>query len=186
MSVVADAADEFETDRLIVRGLEPDDLEAALAAYTSNPGFLALTEGSGGDPGRYDLGMLQRDFAVARMTPGRQMAGIFLKGSGELVGVLDWMDENPSDGKPWVGLLMIRADQQRRRLASEAFEGLVAQVRARGGTAIRAGVLRRNAAGGAFMDRLGFEPISTTVARRASAEEVVVLERSLMPRRATS
>jgi hypothetical protein len=30
------------------------------------------------------------------------------------------MEDNPSDGKPWVGLLMIRADSQRRGFASEA------------------------------------------------------------------
>jgi hypothetical protein len=30
------------------------------------------------------------------------------------VGLTDWMDENSEDGKPWIGLLMIRADRQRQ------------------------------------------------------------------------
>lgn len=123
--------------------------------------------------------MLERDLAVARMTPGRAMAGIFLRQSGEPVGVLDWMDENPSDGMPWVGLLMIRADRQRQGLAIEAFEGLAALLRDRGARAVRAGVMERNAAGWKLAGRLGFGPVSTTAIRSTSEEEVVVLERRL-------
>jgi len=60
---------QFETERLVIRDLREDDLEAVLPVYTSNPGYLALTEGSGGEPGRYDLDMLELDFVVAQMTP---------------------------------------------------------------------------------------------------------------------
>jgi hypothetical protein len=35
-----------------------------LDVYLSNPAYLELTEGSGGEPGRYDRGMLERDFAI--------------------------------------------------------------------------------------------------------------------------
>ncbi len=135
-------------------------------------------EGSAGERGRYDLGMLERDVALARMTPGRAMAGIFLRHSGEPVGVLDWMDENPSDGMPWVGLLMIRADRQRQGLATEAFERLAVLLRDRGARVVRAGVMERNAAGRELAGRLGFEPVSTTVIR-STYEEEFVLERRL-------
>lgn len=47
--------------------------------------------------GRFDLDMLQRDFAVARAMPGRHMAGIYLREDGDAVGVIDWMEENPSN-----------------------------------------------------------------------------------------
>jgi hypothetical protein len=113
----------FETDHLVIRELREEDLEAVLPVYTSNPAYLALTEGSGGEPGRYELDMLERDFVVAQMAPGRTMAGIFLKGADEPIGVLDWMEENPADRKPWVGLLIIRADHQRRGCASERSTG---------------------------------------------------------------
>jgi RimJ/RimL family protein N-acetyltransferase len=174
------AADEFETDRLVVRGLQADDLEALLAVYTSNPDYLQFTEGSGGEPGRYDIEMLERDVALAQMTPGRQMAGIFLKQTGELIGVLDWMDENPSDGQPWIGLVMIRADWQRRGLAAEAFGGLADRLRSRGMSVVRAAVIQRSRAGRALAELLGFQTVSTTMKRLASGEEeLIVLERRL-------
>jgi hypothetical protein len=67
---------DFETPRLAVRAIRPDDLDALLDVYRSNPEYLALTEGSGGEPGRYDREMLERDVAVAAMTPGRRMAAV--------------------------------------------------------------------------------------------------------------
>lgn len=167
--------DGFETERLVVRELSADDLEVLLGVYASNPDYLELTEGSGGEPGRYDLEMLQRDVAVARMA-GRQLGGICLRQSGELIGVVDWMRENPLDGKAWVGLLMIRADLQRQGLASEAFAGLAVRLRASGATEVRASVVARDSASRAFAQRLGFEPVALKAKRMASEEESLVLE----------
>jgi hypothetical protein len=42
------------------------------------------------------------------------------------------MEENPSDGTPWLGLLMIRADLHRHGLASEVFAGLARELRRNG------------------------------------------------------
>ena len=176
---MAEGGDEFETRRLVVRDLQEGDLDAALSVYLSNPEYLALTEGARGEPGRYDIEMLQRDYVIARATPGRHMAGVFLKTDGELVGLLDWLEANPSDEKPWIGLLMIRADHQRQGVASETFDGFAGQLRADGLESVRAGVISRNSVGRALMHRLGFEPIATTTMRMASEEEVVVLERRL-------
>jgi hypothetical protein len=41
-----------------------------LLVYRSNPGYLEMTEGSGGEPGRYDLGMLRRNQAGVRLVDG--------------------------------------------------------------------------------------------------------------------
>jgi hypothetical protein len=49
---VPESREAFETERLVIRELREEDLEAVLPVYTSNPGYLALTEGSGGEPGR--------------------------------------------------------------------------------------------------------------------------------------
>lgn len=95
---VDNATAAFETPWLVVRPLAAEDLESALAAYVSNPQYVALTEGSAGEPGLFDLGMLQRDFAVARMTPGRHFLGLVAKTTDELIGVLDWLEQNPRTG----------------------------------------------------------------------------------------
>lgn len=157
----------FETDRLVVRELLEEDLEPLLRVYASNPDYLAPTEGSAGQPGRYDLEMLKRDLHIAHITPGRWMAGLFLKPSGEAVGVLDWMQKNPSDGKPWIGLLMVRADLHRQGLATEAFKGLAAELLTAGCAVVRAGVIKRNPAGLALTQRLGFRPVSIQLMKMA-------------------
>jgi RimJ/RimL family protein N-acetyltransferase len=172
-------ADEFETERLVVRDLREDELEAVFDVFTSNSTYLALTSGAHGEPGRFDLDMLQRDFAVARAMPGRHMQAIYLQESREPVGVLDWMEENPSDGKPWVGVLIVHAERQRQGIASEVLEVLATRLRARGATSVRAAVIEGNAPGRALAESLGFTPVSRTVRRLASEEELLIVERLL-------
>jgi hypothetical protein len=105
---------ELESERLRIREIVPDDLPALLPVYLSNPQFVAWSEGSQGEAGYYDLAMLQRDWQVAQMMPGRVMLGIYLKATGEAVGQADYLAENPDDGLPWLGLLMIAGSHQRR------------------------------------------------------------------------
>jgi len=170
----------FETERLIVREVAAEDLDAILSVYLSNPDYLELTEGSLGEAGRYDVGMLERDLAIVRATPGRVFAGCFERDTGETVGILDWLRENPNDGKPWLGLIMIRADRQRQGLAAEAFEGLVEHLRRRGIFVLREGVIESNAAGRALAERLGFEPVERKTMKLAAGEQpILVLERRL-------
>lgn len=176
----AEGTEAFETVRLRVRGAEAGDLDDLLAVYTSNPAYLALTEGSHGEPGRYDRGMLERDFMLAQMTPGRHMLSVITKDGAGAIGVLDWMEQNPSDGYPWIGLVMVHGERQREGLGAEAVEGLLDRLRGRGMRAVRAGVIERNPAGRALMERLGFARVSETTMRMSAAEERVwVFERSL-------
>lgn len=161
-----------------MRALTPDDLQGVLGVYVSNPDYLRLTEGSAGEPGRYDIGMLQRDVAVAQATPGRHLQGVYTR-DGEPVGVLDWLEENPADGNPWIGLLIVHARRQREGIAAEVLELLCSRLRALGASSVRAAVIARNEAGLAFARFASFEPVSATLRRMASEEEVVVMERSL-------
>jgi RimJ/RimL family protein N-acetyltransferase len=172
--------EEFETDRLVIRELDGADLEALLPVYTSNPEYLALTEGSAGDPGRYDLGMLERDYAIATTTPGRRMAGVYLKPGLEPVGVVDWLVENPSDGKPWIGLVIVHAERQRQGIGHEALAAVVDRIRERRLNEVRLAVAERNDAGLALAHSAGFTLIETRTQKLAGGEEtIVVLERRL-------
>ncbi len=90
----------FETVRLSAAEAAEDDLPELLDVYLSNPAYLELTEGSGGVPGAYDRGMLERDLAMSALTPGRHTAVLRLHDGGHCVGVLDWMDENPATARP--------------------------------------------------------------------------------------
>lgn len=169
----------LETKRLRLREAAPDDLPALLDVYLSNPAFVAMNEGSRGEQGYYDLAMLQRDWQIAQITPGRFLLGIWLKESSEAVGQADFLDENPNDGMPWLGLLMIAGPFHRRGLGTEAFEALAEHFRnERGWTALRLGAFPENTTALAFWRRLGFMPLSHPK-NDASGRSEIVLERHL-------
>jgi GNAT superfamily N-acetyltransferase len=131
------------------------DLEALLEVYLSNPRTLAVTEGSGGEPGRYDRGMLERDLWIAGVEPERTAAALVLSSSGEPVGAMDWVERHLERDIPWLGMLMLHADHQRQGLGREALEGLAAQGRSRGWPALGAGCLADDARARAFLTACG-------------------------------
>jgi RimJ/RimL family protein N-acetyltransferase len=163
----------LESPCLTFREVTADDLPALLPVYLSNPDFVAMNEGSRGTSGYFDLEMFRRDWWVQRMMPGSHWLGIYLTSSGEAVGQANFLEENPDDGYPWLGLLMIAADHQGRGLGREAFERLAEHSRVEyGWAALRLGVRPANVAALGFWEHLGFE----VVERRARA---IILQRAL-------
>ena len=168
---------ELETPRLRIRDAEAADLPDLLPIYLSNPNFVRMNEGSRGAAGYYDLEMFQRDWWIYRMMPGGHVLGIYLKVTGDAVGQANFLEENPDDGMPWLGLLMIAAPHQRQGLGREAFEALAAHFRSTyGWQALRLGVLAPNTAALAFWQALGFEQVEE---KGDDARRVFVLERRL-------
>ena len=102
---------------------------------------------------------------------GRHTCMLRLREGGNRVGLLDWMDENPNDGSPWIGLVMIHADHQRRGLAAETIGGLAEHGRAAGWTRLREGVIEGNEAGMALALGVGMREVerSPTVSRPVTA-----------------
>jgi len=121
--------------------------------------------------------MLERDFAVARITPGRRSA--VLVANGVPVGVLDWLERHPTDRLPWIGLVMVAAERQRAGLATEAVGGLVELFRDGGAAAVRTSLVERNEPARALAARLGFVQVDARPARAVAVETVLVLERRL-------
>jgi len=151
----------LESARLRLREAETDDLPALLAIYLSHPAYVAMNEGARGEQGYYDLEMLQRDWWIARMMPGRHMLAIALKDTGEMIGMADYAEEGPAGGPPWLGALEIAAGHARRGLGREAFARLAEYVRVeQGTTALRMGVRRENAPALAFFRAIGCRPIA--------------------------
>lgn len=177
----------IDTDRLILRAVEPDDLPELLDVYLSNREYLMLTEGAADGVGTYDLNRLQRDWHLAAITPGRVMLGIYDRETGKAVGVADYLVENPSDRTPWLGLLMIHRDWQRKGLGKEAFCGLTGHFIRIGWTRVRIGVLRANQGVLPFWRGLGFRMVGSRGRRTPQGQdEVLVFELSLGPGGQTS
>lgn len=167
----------LRTRRLLVAPVTEQELPRLLAVYASNPGYLEMTEG----PAGYDLPRLQRDWHLAAISPGRRMWAMYRRGDPAPVGVVDFLDPNPQDGYPWIGLLMVRADCQRQGYGTEALEGLLRHGRQRlGWRAVRIGVLAANGAALAWWQRRGFRAYGRKTLRFAAGElEVILLERRL-------
>lgn len=168
---------EIETPRLRIRDAEVEHLPELLPVYLSNPEFVRMNEGSRGEAGYYDLEMFQRDWWINRMMPGGHVLGMYLKATGEAVGQANFLEENPEDGMPWLGLLMIAAPHQRQGLGREAFDALADSFRTTyGWPALRLGVLAPNTTGLAFWQALGFAQVAE---KTQDARRVFVLERAL-------
>ncbi len=151
---------EMATERIQIREVTADDLADLLTVYTSNPDFVQQNEGSEGEIGRYDLARWQRDWFILQMMPGHHRLGCYLKNAHTPVGVIDFLEENEEDGKPWLGSLVIHKNHQHQGLGTEAFQALHDHLhRETDLTILRTAVKEPNAEGLAFLQQLGFRTI---------------------------
>jgi RimJ/RimL family protein N-acetyltransferase len=163
----------YATARLDVRAPEEADIDGLLEVYLSNPQITAITEGSGGEPGRYDRGMLERDLWLSELDENRHTAGLFL-GDGACVGVIDWVDRDPG-GSPAIGLVMVHADHQRRGYGREAVLGLIAFGRASGWARLRASALACDTATTGLYEAVGMREIEHRTGSFAAGERSVAV-----------
>ena len=147
----------FVTERLVLTEATEDDVDGLLEVALSNPDFTGDHEGSQGEPGRFDRDMLERDLAVAWMDPARHPFVLRHKGDrGRVIGWADVLEEHPRDLVPWIGLLEIHKEQQRRGYGREAVAALLGWARERGALDLRIGVDDGNVSGLAFWRSVGF------------------------------
>ena len=147
---------ELESAHLHLREAAKSDLPALLPVYLTNPQFLRWS-----NLPDYDLASLLRDWEEVQKTPGRFLLGIYRKDTGEAVGTADFLEQNPDDGLPWLGLLIIHRVQQGQGLGREAYRRLAEHFRTdRDWQVLRLGVLRENRSALAFWRRLGFSPVA--------------------------
>lgn len=164
----------YVTERLEVRGVEEADIDGLLDVYLSNPQIIAVTEGSAGEPGRYDRGMLERDLRISELDEARHTAGLFLRDGGACVGVIDWVDRE-ADGSPSIGLVMVHAGHQRRGYGREAVLGLIAAARESGRALVRAAALAGDPATTGLYTAVGMLEIDGRTAPLAGGERSVVV-----------
>jgi RimJ/RimL family protein N-acetyltransferase len=164
----------YVTERLEVRGVEEADIDGLLEVYLSNPQVIAVTEGSAGEPGRYDRGMLERDLWMSELDENRHTAGLFLRDGGTCVGVIDWVDRDVGGG-PSIGLVMVHAEHQRRGYAAEAMRGLIAAGRETGWTRVRASALADDPATTGLYEAVGMREVDRRRAAFAAGKRSVAV-----------
>ena len=144
------------TGRLRFTEVVEDDLDDLLAIHAGNPEYAELTEGSQGEQGHYDRQMLERDWWLGTLEPARhQLIGRLADGSAAVW--LDLLDRNPSDGHPWIGLLMVERSFQRSGLGRESAAAAAQLLASR--AAVRAGVLPGNEGALVFWEGLGYTEV---------------------------
>jgi RimJ/RimL family protein N-acetyltransferase len=166
----------FATERLTVAPIHEDHLDDLYAVHVSNPAYLRLTEGTSDGVGVYSKEQMLRDLQVAEWT-GRTPLGVFLREGHKLIGFLEFWERAETDGKPWLGLLMIHRDFQRRGFGSEIAKGFLRWAESRGWPEVRIGVLEGNEKVLAFWHSLGFEPYTIKEKRMPSGLKSVVCMR---------
>jgi GNAT superfamily N-acetyltransferase len=164
----------LESQRLVMTEAAEDDIDGLLSVALSNPDLAGDHEASGGESGRFDRDMLERDLAVAWMDPARHP--LVLRTKEEPTRVIGWaevLDEHPRDHGPWIWLLEIHQREQRSGYGRQAVAALVDWARKRGAPALRLGVDEGNDCGFAFWHSMGFRHVEER-ARVASSGRIVV------------
>ena len=128
------------------------------ALYASNHAFYAL---SGDFPDPHDIRPDQVATALADELTNPDVDVLLARGAGHLVGIAITLAHHPdpTDPDPWIGLLLVDAQQQRkgygRRLATHVEE----RFREAGRDAVRLAALDNNPRALAFWTTLGYEII---------------------------
>lgn len=143
---------ELNGDDFIVRPVGADSIPALLELYRQCEDFLAL----GPNP-HASVEMIRRDL-ITTADEGGHYCGIYQRGTGQLVGVLDVVPGG-HQGNPrlaYLELLMLGKPYRGQGLGERVFAALLAALRQRGVETLEAGVQENNPDAQRFWLRMGF------------------------------
>lgn len=164
---------QLESQRLRLVEVAHADLEDVQRVFASNPGFLAQRPELAGAPGGYDVAAVREFWERAQLDPTRHVLRVSDRATGATVGVVDFVEWSPVDGLPWIGLVLIHGEQQRRGLGSDVVRTLANHL-APTHAAVRMAVMAKNEGGLAFARSVGFRLLG-----EPDAGGVVLFEMSL-------
>jgi len=141
------------SSRLNFAATLPSDVPQLVELYNSNPFFLEATEGKSVVTETEVLRDLEE---TASFASGSWSLSIREKGNTEVIGVAQFILENPRDGNPWLGLLMFHRQKQRFGYAREFLDVLVGWYQENGYTSLHLGVQERNDLVIPFYEKCGF------------------------------
>jgi RimJ/RimL family protein N-acetyltransferase len=145
-------ADPPETARLRIRLLSPGGEEALQAVFAAaGDYFLSVTGRPEPDP---DAAL--REIQGCAATPGRDVALVALRETGETVGALGWWRGNPAPDVALLGMLLVVPEHRRQGIAREALGALEGWLRARGVARLRTGVATHDRRAAGVLLALGF------------------------------
>ncbi len=163
-----------ETNRLLITPI-PDDFDAGelLPVFNSNSEFLTASGYSPpfhrSDIEGYLMEELLRENSLCLL--------IRLQDGARTIGTIAILAPNPSDGLPWIGLLLIDASSQRQGFGAEAVQAIEEHLASDGWSAIRLFALRQHSGARVFWETVGYRVVSET--NDANGREAWLLEKEL-------
>jgi RimJ/RimL family protein N-acetyltransferase len=159
-----------------MRRLGADDYPAAVEVYRQSPRFIVELNSRPAES--IELAMVEEDAAQAA-NHGALFVGLFLRASGQMIGVADFVPSGYR-GRPsfaWLALLMIAEPYQRQGYGAEAYELIERAIFADPDVqTIGLGVLINNGPAIAFWQRMGFGRAGSTV-KDKDGREILMLQK---------
>lgn len=100
----------------------------------------------------------------------------FIKIENKYVGIIDYLNNNPKDNYPWIGLLMIHGNDHSLRYGRKAFHSFEKILKQQKVSKVRIGVLETNSHALHFWKSLNFIAYGTSVWR---GHTIVCLEKQI-------
>jgi RimJ/RimL family protein N-acetyltransferase len=137
----------------VTDSFEPEQL---LPVFNSNPEFLTAS----GYSSQFNRAEIEAYLMEETLAENALSLLVRLREDGRLIGTVAIQSPNPTDGLPWIGLLLIDSSDQRKGYGAEAAQALEARFAAEGRRAVRLFALRDNEGAKAFWESLGYRAVS--------------------------
>lgn len=153
------SAMELETERLLLGEAKVADVEQMHRVFSSNPDFLELRPDIAA-AGGYGVASVRRYWEGAQLDPVRHVLVVLDGQTDETVGLIDFVTESPTDGYPWIGLVLVHHGRQCDGIGTEAVAAVAGHLREEGHPLVRMAVIEGNEVGLAFARSVGFETVA--------------------------
>ncbi|MED4754364.1 GNAT family N-acetyltransferase [Brevibacillus choshinensis] len=152
------------SSRLVYSPVLESDFSELLHVYNSNPDFMEYSYGQ-----RFvTVEIVEQDHADNMAFAFANSYSYCLReaSSHSLIGIAQFILNNPRDGHPWLGLIMIDSRAQGKGYAKEFLDGLIDWYRENGYTSLHLAVLEKNQAVVPFYETYGFVPYEERVTEK--------------------
>lgn len=128
------------------------DFPELLRVYNSNPDYMEYTTGKR----TVTVETVEQDHAENMALADSYSYCLREAASDSTIGIAQFILNNPRDGHPWLGLIIIDRRAQGKGYAKEFLDCLIGWYRNNGYTSLHLGVLEKNQAVVPFYEKVGF------------------------------
>ncbi|MFF8512781.1 GNAT family N-acetyltransferase [Streptomyces sp. NPDC015492] len=147
----------MSTISLTPLGFAQQEMAEVVDLYISNPEYCRAAGEY--DPDRFPADQAEADLREEAAVDGAEVM-LARDARGRSVGLLSLLDRHPTDGFPWIGLLLVHGRQHRQGIGSQLAEAVEERFRSRGHDGLRLAVLESTPAALDFWTSLGWREIA--------------------------